>query len=134
MQLLKNKDTLTCATAESGLKLAPLLVEGMNFLMYAVIATGGKQYKVKPHQTLKVGRLPEAPGATVLFDKILFVSNDNGETIIGTPYTQAKVEAKVLSHGRHKKISIIKLRRRKHHLKRMGHRQDFTEIKIDEII
>lgn len=102
--------------------------------MYAVIATGGKQYKVEPNQTVKVERLPEAPGATVLFNKILLVSND-GAITVGAPYiSQAKVQAKVLSHGRHKKISIIKLRRRKHHLKRMGHRQDFTEIKIDEIV
>lgn len=102
--------------------------------MYAVIATGGKQYKVEPHQTVKVERLREAPGSTILFDKILLVSSGDAITV-GAPYlSQAKVQAKVLSHGRHKKIKILKFRRRKHHMKRMGHRQDFTEVKIDEIV
>lgn len=102
--------------------------------MYAVIETGGKQYKVEPGQTVRVEHLPTEVGATFEFSNVLLVGN--GDKIeIGTPcLPEAKVHAKVVAHGRHKKISIIKQKRRKHHMKRMGHRQDFTELKIDQIV
>ena len=101
--------------------------------MYAVIKTGGKQYRVTEGETLKVERLPVDAGATVELDQVLMIAD--GDSIkVGTPVVDGgKVTATVKSHGRHKKIEIIKFRRRKHHQKRTGHRQDYTEIQITGI-
>jgi large subunit ribosomal protein L21 len=101
--------------------------------MYAVITSGGKQYRVKEGQTLKLEKLIAEVGSDVGFDQVLMVAN--GEDIkVGTPYLNGgKVVASVVSHGRHDKIHIIKFRRRKHHQKQMGHRQYFTEVKITAI-
>src|SRR3989344_6313164 len=97
--------------------------------MYAVIKTGGKQYRVTEGQTLKVESLPEDIGLTVDFDVLMVAA---GEDIrIGAPLLEgAKVSAEVIENGRHDKISIIKFKRRKHHMKKMGHRQNFTKVKI----
>lgn len=98
--------------------------------MYAVIKTGGKQYRVSPGDTLRVESLAAAEGDSVEFDEVLMVGNGD-EVTIGTPtVSDAKVSGKVLSHGRAKKVKIIKFRRRKHHMKRMGHRQNYTELEI----
>ncbi|UYZ84888.1 50S ribosomal protein L21 [Entomomonas sp. E2T0] len=101
--------------------------------MYAVIVTGGKQYKVAEGEYLKVEKLEVPTGETITIDKVLLVAN--GEQInIGAPVVEgAKVTAEVISQGRHDKIRIIKFRRRKHHMKRQGHRQWYTEIKITGI-
>jgi large subunit ribosomal protein L21 len=101
--------------------------------MYAVITSGGQQYRVIEGQTLKIAKLTAEVGATINFDKILMVVN--GDNIqVGKPHLGgATVAASVVSHGRHKKIHIVKFRRRKHHRKQMGHRQDFTEVKITQI-
>lgn len=101
--------------------------------MHAVIVTGGQQYKVKEGQTVKVEKLELETGAEVKFDNILLVSD--GEVVqIGQPYVKgALVKAEVVAHGRHKKVNIIKFRRRKHSCKRMGHRQWFSELKISAI-
>jgi large subunit ribosomal protein L21 len=101
--------------------------------MYAVIQSGGKQHRVKEGQTIKLEKLDVETGATIDFDKVLMVGA--GEDVkVGAPYVEgAKVTAEVVAHGRHKKIKIIKFRRRKHHMKRMGHRQWFTEVKITGI-
>lgn len=101
--------------------------------MYAVIKSGGKQYRVAKDQVLRLEKLEVAEGETVDFEEILMVGE--GESVkIGAPFLKgAKVSAEVLSHGRDKKINIIKFKRRKHHMKRQGHRQWFTEIKIKEI-
>jgi len=102
--------------------------------MYAVIMTGGKQYRVKEGSSLKVARLERlAVGESFTIDKILMAGE--GETVdIGAPYlTNVKVQASVVAHGRHDKIKIVKFKRRKHHIKWRGHRQDFTEIKITTI-
>ena len=101
--------------------------------MYSVIVTGGKQYKVAEGEFLKIEKLEIAPGETVSFDRVLLVAN--GEDVkIGAPVVDgAKVTAEVVAQGRHDKIRIIKFRRRKHHMKRQGHRQWFTEIKITGI-
>lgn len=102
--------------------------------MFAVIETGGKQYKVKPGQRLKVETLAADQGADFNFDKVLLVAASENDVKIGAPYVSgAVVKAKVQSHGRHDKIRIIKFRRRKHHMKRMGHRQNYTEVLISEI-
>ena len=101
--------------------------------MYAVIVTGGKQYRVSEGQTLKVEKLAAEEGAAIELDKVLLVAN--GEEIkIGAPVVDgAKVNAEVVAHGRGKKVRIVKFKRRKHHMKQMGHRQWFTEIKITGI-
>lgn len=101
--------------------------------MYAVILSGGKQYRVKEGDTLKLETLPQDIGASFDFDKILMVGE--GDSVkVGRPFLDAgKVTATVVSHGRHDKIRIIKFRRRKHHMKWQGHRQNYTEVKITKI-
>jgi large subunit ribosomal protein L21 len=101
--------------------------------MYAVIQTGGKQYRVSEGFKLKVEKLDVAEGDSVELDKVLMVAN--GDDIkIGSPYIDGgKVTATVKSHGRGKKVKIIKFRRRKHHMKRQGHRQSYTELEITSI-
>ena len=101
--------------------------------MYAVIVTGGKQYKVAEGEFLKIEKLDVATGESIAFEQVLLVGN--GDDIkIGAPVVEgAKVTAEVIAQGRHDKIRIIKFRRRKHHMKRQGHRQWFTEIKITGI-
>lgn len=101
--------------------------------MYAVILSGGKQYRVLEGDTLKLETLPEAVGGEVNFDKILMVG-EGSNVKVGRPYLESgKVVATVLSHGRHDKIRIVKFRRRKHHMKSQGHRQNYTEVKITKI-
>jgi len=101
--------------------------------MYAVIKTGGKQYRVTQGDTLRVETLDAGEGDSVEFDHVLMVGE--GEHVkIGTPLLDGgKVTATVKSHGRAKKVEIIKFRRRKHHMKRMGHRQNYTEVEITGI-
>ena len=101
--------------------------------MFAVIVSGGKQYRVQEGQTLKVEKLAAEAGANVDFDRVLLVSNGD-DVKVGAPVVEgAKVSAEVVSHGRGDKVKIIKFRRRKHHMKRQGHRQWFTEVKITGI-
>ncbi len=101
--------------------------------MFAVIVSGGKQYRVQEGQTLKVEKLAAEAGASVDFDRVLLVSNGD-DVKVGAPVVEgAKVSAEVVSHGRGDKVKIIKFRRRKHHMKRQGHRQWFTEVKITGI-
>ncbi|OOV87146.1 50S ribosomal protein L21 [Oceanospirillum linum] len=101
--------------------------------MYAVIKTGGKQYRVKEGDTLKIEKLELETGSAVDFDQVLLVAN--GEDVkVGAPLVEgAKVSAEVVNHGRGDKVTIIKFRRRKHSMKRQGHRQWFTEVKITGI-
>ena len=101
--------------------------------MYAVIETGGKQYRVTEGQSIKVEKLDAEAGSSIDLDKVLMVAN--GDDIkVGAPYLDGgKVTATVKSHGRAKKIHIIKFRRRKHHQKATGHRQHYTELQITGI-
>src|SRR5829696_5957935 len=102
--------------------------------MNAVIKTGGKQYRVKKGDLLKVETLTTEVGSEMVFDQVLFISNGD-ELICGNPFVaNASVKAEVVAHGRHKKIRILKFRRRKHHMKQMGHRQNFTQIRIKAIL
>jgi large subunit ribosomal protein L21 len=102
-------------------------------MSYAIIEAGGKQHRVQPGETLKVEKIEAATGASIDFDKVLLVSDGQNVTI-GAPYVAGgKVTAEVVSQGRHDKVTIIKFRRRKHHMKRAGHRQWYTEIKITGI-
>lgn len=101
--------------------------------MYAVIKTGGKQYRVSEGQTLKIEKLEAEKGASVEFDQVLMVA-DGDNVKIGSPMVAGgTVTAEVIDQGRHAKIKIVKFRRRKHHRKQMGHRQWFTEVKITGI-
>ena len=101
--------------------------------MYAVIKTGGKQYKVFEGETLKIEKLEIEPGKKVIFKEVLMVAD--GENVqVGSPLVEkASIEAKVVSQGKGKKVNILKFKRRKHSMKQQGHRQLFTEIKIGKI-
>lgn len=101
--------------------------------MYAVFKSGGKQHRVVEGEILKLEKIEVATGETIEFDEVFLVAN--GEDIkIGAPVVAgAKVTAEVISHGRGDKVRIIKFRRRKHSMKRQGHRQWFTEVKITGI-
>ncbi len=101
--------------------------------MYAVIKTGGKQYRVAAGEKLKIEQIPADVGAEITLDQVLMVGE--GESVnIGTPLVAgASVKATVLAQGRHAKVTIFKMRRRKHYQKHQGHRQNYTEIRIDGI-
>jgi large subunit ribosomal protein L21 len=101
--------------------------------MYAVIKTGGKQYKVAAGEKLKIEQIPADVGQEITLDQVLAVGQ--GETIrFGQPLISgASVTATVLSQGRHDKVKIFKMRRRKHYQKHQGHRQNYTEVRIDLI-
>ena len=101
--------------------------------MYAVIKTGGKQYRVVVGEKLKVEQIPADVDSQIIIDQVFMVGE--GESVkIGTPLiTGAKVTATVISHGRGPKIKIFKMRRRKHYQKHQGHRQNYTEIQISGI-
>jgi len=102
--------------------------------MYAVIQTGGKQYRVKSGEQVKVEMLPAEVGAAVSFDRVLMLGEGDGARV-GAPYVDgARVKATVVAQGRGEKVRIYKLRRRKHYAKTQGHRQSFTEVRIDEIV
>ena len=101
--------------------------------MYAVIKTGGKQYKVVPGEKLKVEQIPAEVGAQVVLDQVLLVG-DESSVRLGQPIVAgATVTATVLAHGRGDKVKIFKMRRRKHYQKRQGHRQNYTEVQIQAI-
>ena len=102
--------------------------------MYAVIKTGGKQYKVIAGERIKVEKLETEVGAKVVIDKVLMISDEANITIGAPLIAGATVNATVLSHGRADKVMIFKFRRRKHYRKTQGHRQSFTEIQIGEIL
>ena len=101
--------------------------------MYAVIKTGGKQYRVAPGEKLKVEQMPADVGAEIILDQVLMVGE--GESVrVGQPtVTGVSVVATVVAHGRGEKVKIFKMRRRKHYQKHQGHRQNYTELRIDSI-
>ena len=101
--------------------------------MYAVIEAGGKQHRVAEGELIRIEKIDAETGSTIDFDRVLMVGE--GETVkVGTPVIEgAKVSAEVVQHGRGDKVTILKFKRRKHHMKRQGHRQWFTEIKITAI-
>ena len=100
--------------------------------MYAVIESGGKQYRVAVGDRLKVESLNLDPGSKLNLEKVLFLADGN-DIGVGTPYVSTRVEALVVGHGRGKKVRIFKLRRRKNSRQRVGHRQNFTELEIVSI-
>lgn len=101
--------------------------------MYAVIKTGGKQYRVAAGQTLKIETVAGDVGSAITLDKVLMVA-DGDKLNVGKPLINgASVQATIVAHGRHDKVKIFKMRRRKHYQKHQGHRQNYTEIRIDGI-
>lgn len=101
--------------------------------MYAVIKTGGKQYRVILGETLKIETIAGDVGGAIVLDQVLMVGNGD-KLSVGKPLlTGATVKASIVAHGRHDKVSIFKMRRRKHYQKHQGHRQNYTEIRIDGI-
>ena len=101
--------------------------------MYAVIKTGGKQYRVTQGETLKIETVAGDVGSAIVLDKVLMVGNGD-KVSVGKPLlTGATVKATIVANGRHDKVKIFKMRRRKHYQKHQGHRQNYTEIRIDGI-
>lgn len=101
--------------------------------MFAVIKTGGKQYRVSEGDKLRIEKLDVEEGADVEFDQVLMVGEGDNVTVGAPTIEGGKVTAKVAAQGRAKKVEIIKFRRRKHHMKRQGHRQSYTEVEITGI-
>jgi len=101
--------------------------------MYAVIKTGGKQHRVEPGEVLKLEKLSVEAGQTVDFDEVMMIG-EGDDIKVGAPFVVGgKVSAEVIAHGRDKKVTIIKMRRRKHYRRQAGHRQWFTQVKITDI-
>ena len=101
--------------------------------MYAVVKTGGKQYRVAAGEKLKVEQIPADVGAEVILDQVLMVGEGDSVRLGQPTLAGASVKATVVSHGRGEKVKIFKMRRRKHYQKHQGHRQGYTELKIDAI-
>ena len=99
--------------------------------MYAIIATGGKQYKVSEGDVIKVEKLDAEPGNTVTFDQVVAVNKDGLK--VGSDVSDATVSATVVEHGRGKKIIVYKYKRKTGYHKKNGHRQAYTQVKIDKI-
>lgn len=101
--------------------------------MYAVIETGGKQYRVQEGDTVFVEKLPSEEGEDVVFDKVVALGKDDG-FVAGAPYVEgAKVTAKVAKNGKNKKIMVFKYKSKKNYRKRQGHRQPYTKVEIQKI-
>jgi len=101
--------------------------------MFAVFSSGGKQHRVSEGEVIKLERLPAEPGEEVVFDKVLLVA-DGDRVTVGRPFVEGgRVTAEVLAHDRHRKVRIIKFKRRKDYMRRQGHRQWFTQLKITGI-
>ena len=102
--------------------------------MYAVFQTGGKQFRAEPGARLRVPSLDVEPGSSVVFDQVLLAGDGDAGVQVGAPMVAgATVKAEVLRHGRDKKIIVFKRKRRKGYRKKQGHRQGFTEIRVDEV-
>jgi large subunit ribosomal protein L21 len=102
--------------------------------MYAIIKTGGKQYRVQAGEQVRVEALAAEVGSTVSLEEVLLVGTGDGVKVGAPLVSGAKVKATVVSHGRGDKVKIFKLRRRKHYQRTQGHRQSYTELRIDDIV
>jgi large subunit ribosomal protein L21 len=102
-------------------------------IMYAVIETGGKQYRVAPGDTIRVETIPFESGETVELGGLLAVSRDSGEMLTGDAISSAKVVAQVTGKGRGDKIIVFKFKRKKQYKRTYGHRQNYTELKVTEV-
>ncbi len=102
--------------------------------MYAVIQTGGKQYRVAPGQTIELDTINGDVGTVVEFPDVLALSTDANEFLLGEAVGKALVRAKITEHGRANKIIVFKFKRKKQYKKTIGHRQNFTRVKVEEIV
>jgi large subunit ribosomal protein L21 len=102
--------------------------------MYAVIETGGKQYRVMPGQTIEVDTIAGDVGAAVEFDRILALSNEANELVLGDALKSARVRGKIAAHGRGDKVIVFKFKRKKQYKKTIGHRQNYTRVAVEEIL
>ena len=102
--------------------------------MYAVIETGGKQYRVAPGQTIEVETLAGDVGSAVEFDRVLAISNDANEMVLGDALKAARVRGTIAAHGRGDKIIVFKFKRKKQYKRTIGHRQNFTRVQVQEIV
>ena len=101
--------------------------------MYAVIEAGGKQFRVAPGDTIKIDTVPGEAGSPIQFGKIVAVMRDSNELVTGPDLEQARVTATIAGHGRGDKILVFKFKRKKQYKRTIGHRQNYTEVRIDEI-
>ena len=101
--------------------------------MFAVITTGGKQYRVAPGDTIRVETIPFEPGETLELGGLLAVSTDEGKMLTGNDLSSAKMVATVVRHGRRDKLTVFKFKRKKQYKRLYGHRQDFTELKVTDV-
>jgi large subunit ribosomal protein L21 len=102
--------------------------------MYAVIETGGKQYRVAPGQTIEVDTISGDIGADVEFDRVLALSNEANELLLGDALKSARVRGKISAHGRGDKIIVFKFKRKKQYKRTIGHRQNYTQVRVEEIV
>jgi large subunit ribosomal protein L21 len=102
--------------------------------MYAVIETGGKQYRVTPGQTVEVDTLDGEIGSDVEFDRVLAISNESNELVLGDALKAARVRGKIAAHGRGDKILVFKFKRKKQYKRTIGHRQNYTRVEVQEIL
>lgn len=102
--------------------------------MYAVVESGGKQYRVAPGDSIVVETVPGEVGSEVELDKVLAVSNDSGELLTGADVANARVKAEIAEHGRGDKVIVFKFKRKKQYKRTIGHRQNFTRLKVKEIV
>ncbi len=102
--------------------------------MHAVVESGGKQYRVAPGDSIVVETLPGEVGAEVELDRVLAVFNDSGALLTGAQVAHARVKAEITEHGRHNKIIVLKFKRKKQYKRTIGHRQNFTRLKVKEIV
>jgi large subunit ribosomal protein L21 len=102
--------------------------------MYAVIETGGKQYRVAPGQTVDVDALAGDVGSVVEFDRILALSNDSNDLVLGDALKTARIRGKIAAHGRGDKVLVFKFKRKKQYKRTIGHRQNYTRVSVEEIL
>ena len=101
--------------------------------MYAVVQSGGKQYRVSPGDLIRVETVPGETGASGMFERVLAVSTDDGRLLAGKDAAGAQVEASVVRHGRTQKVLVFHYKKKKQYKKTQGHRQNFTELKVGKI-
>jgi large subunit ribosomal protein L21 len=102
--------------------------------MYAVIETGGKQYRVAPGQSIEVDTIDGDVGSTIEFARVLALSNESNDLLLGEAIGGAKVRARITKHGRGNKIIVFKFKRKKQYKRTIGHRQNYTRLQVEEIL